>query len=197
MPRTDEANRLIRAEQRERILHAAAVVFARKGPSATIDDVAAEASISHGLAYRYFASKDAILRALLEQVPKEPYADLQSQPGSQGTPGARLTQAVVGLVESRRHPEWYQLLARALGDEATPGELRELIHRRGQAVEATLRKLIVAAQASQEVAAGDPDQLLRAVLAGVDGLIRWADYHPDEYQDHFPEPEIFLRMLRP
>ncbi len=68
MPRTKEANQQIRAEQRAKILDAALQVFARKGLAATMDDVAASASISHGLAYRYFASKEALIQALVEQV---------------------------------------------------------------------------------------------------------------------------------
>ena len=49
-----------------------------------------------------------------------------------------------------------------------------------------------------EVAAGDPDQLVRAILACLDGLIRWGT-HDDPVHDneHFPEASIFLRMLKP
>jgi AcrR family transcriptional regulator len=40
--------------------------------AATITDIAAEAQISLGLAYRYFADKDAIFSALIKQtVPAE------------------------------------------------------------------------------------------------------------------------------
>ena len=64
MPRSEEAWQRIREEQRTHILEAAKRVFARKGPAATMDDIAAESSVSHGLAYRYFANKEAIFSAL-------------------------------------------------------------------------------------------------------------------------------------
>src|ERR1700676_4875211 len=67
MPRSEEVKQRMREEQRTKILEAASKVFARKGMAATMDDIAAEASISHGLAYRYFASKEAIFHTLVEQ----------------------------------------------------------------------------------------------------------------------------------
>src|SRR5229473_589037 len=52
MPRPEEANQRIREEQRAKILDGARKVFARKGLAATMADVAAEAVVSQGLAYR-------------------------------------------------------------------------------------------------------------------------------------------------
>src|SRR5258708_8598648 len=66
MPRTKEANQHIREEQRAKILDGARKVFARKGMAATMAEVAAEASVSQGLAYRYFASKEAIFHLLVD-----------------------------------------------------------------------------------------------------------------------------------
>ena len=43
-------------------------VFARKGLRATITDIAKEAGVSQGLAYRYFPSKEAIFHTLLRQM---------------------------------------------------------------------------------------------------------------------------------
>ncbi len=67
MPRTEEANQQIREEQRDKILSAAANVFARKGNAATMADVASEAGVSQGLAYRYFESKEEIFTTLIKQ----------------------------------------------------------------------------------------------------------------------------------
>lgn len=51
---------------REKLLAAAETVFARRGyESARVADIVAEAGISHGLFYRHFADKDAILSAVL------------------------------------------------------------------------------------------------------------------------------------
>src|SRR5260370_38503749 len=90
MPRTKEANQHIREEQRAKILDGARKVFARKGMAATMAEVAAEASVRQGLAYRYFASKEAIFHVLEEQAVQPRIAGIQRIPRSPGTPGAHL-----------------------------------------------------------------------------------------------------------
>ena len=66
-PRTEEANQHIREEQRERILEAAKAIFAHKGFSETkMSEIAAAANVSYGLAYHYFANKEAIFSTLLQ-----------------------------------------------------------------------------------------------------------------------------------
>jgi AcrR family transcriptional regulator len=197
MPRTEETKQRIREEQRTNILEAARRVFARKGLMATVDDVADEAGVSHGLAYRYFANKEAIFSALVVQALQDPAVGLQRFLEMPGTAGERLNLLVSWFVESRRHPEPYQLVSQVLSSETVPDHLRELVHRRSQELQAVLRQLIVEGQAEGSVAAGDPDQLVRAILACLDGLIRWATYYPEQYTEHFPEASIFLRMLKP
>ncbi|TCC30478.1 TetR/AcrR family transcriptional regulator [Kribbella sindirgiensis] len=62
------ARRLPRAERREQILGAATRAFARAGYASTgLDDVAAEAGITHVIVYRHFASKSDLYRAVLDR----------------------------------------------------------------------------------------------------------------------------------
>jgi AcrR family transcriptional regulator len=64
----EPARRLPRAERREQILGAATRAFARTGYAATgLDDVAAEAGITHVIVYRHFASKSELYRAVLDR----------------------------------------------------------------------------------------------------------------------------------
>jgi AcrR family transcriptional regulator len=196
MPRTEESNERIREEQRSKILEAAKRVFAIKGPAATMDDVAAEAGVSHGLAYRYFDSKQAILRALVEQAIRTPAAELERIQDTSRTPGERLEAFIEQFVESRRHhPELFQLLDQVLLADAMPEDFRVLIHERGKALQWLLRQLIVEGQKTGEVAADDPDQLVRAIFAAMDGMTRWAARNP--HDEHFPDARIFIRMLKP
>lgn len=198
MPRTQEANRRIREEQRGKILEAAWKVFARKGRAMTMADVATASGVSYGLVYRYFASKEAILHALVEQTLRSSEAGLQRFRERPGTPGERLDFLVSQLVETRRdRPEFSQLLYQVLSDEATPQDLSERASRFGQAFQDMLRRLIVEGQATGEVMAGDPDQLVTAVLASLDGLTRLAVINPERFQWHFPDSKIILRMLKP
>lgn len=192
------AKQQMREEQRTNILEAARRVFARKGLIATMDEVAAEAAVSHGLAYRYFASKEAIVRALIEEALQAPSAEPHPLQDVPGTPGERLDFLISAWLESRRtHPEFFQLLDQVLHDEAMPSDFREIVSRRRQALRDLLRHLIVEGQKTGEVAADDPDQLVRAILACFDGLTRWGTHDPAHDHEHFPETSIVLRMLKP
>jgi AcrR family transcriptional regulator len=66
--RAEPARRLPRAERREQILDAATRAFARTGFTATgLDEVAAEAGVTHVILYRHFASKTDLYRAVLDR----------------------------------------------------------------------------------------------------------------------------------
>jgi len=66
--RTAPVRRLARAERRQQILDAATRAFARTGFAATsLDDIAAEAGVSHVILYRHFASKADLYRAVLDR----------------------------------------------------------------------------------------------------------------------------------
>jgi AcrR family transcriptional regulator len=197
MPRTEEANQRIREEQRAKILDAARRVFARKGLAATMADVAAEAKVSQGLAYRYFASKEALFHVLVEQAVQSGIVGIQRIPKMPGTPTERLGFLVSIAWEGRReHPEIYQLMYQVLDNEATSDDIRELIGRQGQTYQDVLRQLIVEGQATGEVAQGDPDQLVIVFLACLDGLSRLALREPEWVTTHFPETEIILRLFK-
>jgi AcrR family transcriptional regulator len=196
VPRTEEAKQRMRDAQRGKILEAAGRVFARKGLAATVDDVAAEAGVSHGLAYRYFANKEAIYYQVVVQALQEPSARLQQIREMGATPGERLAALISLSVESRRdHPEFYQLLGQALGSEEALPELRHLARTQRQLLHEGLRHLIGEGQMTGEVRAADPDQLVRAIFACLEGLTRGAVDDPEHYREHFPDAGIFLRML--
>ena len=198
MPRTQAANQRRREAQREKILAGARKVFARKGMDATMAEVAAEAAVSHGLAYHYFANKEALFHALVEQILQTDPAGLQRVFEGLGTPGERLTLLLTKLVTFRREsPEIYQILDQVERSESTPDDLRELMDRQGQLFFTVLRQLITDGQAEGSVAAGDPDQLVNAVAAYLEGLTRLALRSPERFQQHAPDEEILLRMLKP
>jgi AcrR family transcriptional regulator len=55
------------ARNRERILDAAAEVFAERGLHVTLDDIARHAGVGVGTVYRRFADKDALIDALFDE----------------------------------------------------------------------------------------------------------------------------------
>ncbi len=198
MPRTEEANQRIREEQRAKILDAAWRAFARKGTATTMAEIATEANVSYGLVYRYFSSKEAIFKALVEQMIQSGALRVQNLLEQPGTPGERLTFLITKILEARRErSDIFLLFQHVMGDEMMSDDLRQRLQERGQAYYDGMKQLIVEAQASGEVVAGDPDQLVVALMAYLDGLSRLAAREPEMLKQHFPEPEIVLRMLKP
>ncbi|MHB1088780.1 MAG: TetR/AcrR family transcriptional regulator [Acidimicrobiales bacterium] len=59
------------ARNREKILAAAAVLFAERGLDASLDDVAHEAGVGVGTLYRRFRDKEALVEALFENAVEE------------------------------------------------------------------------------------------------------------------------------
>jgi len=67
MPRTKEAFEVMRETTRQKIETAALSLFARKGLSVTIDEIAKTAGLSKGLLYSHYPSKEALITELLRQ----------------------------------------------------------------------------------------------------------------------------------
>ncbi|HEX6605855.1 MAG TPA: TetR/AcrR family transcriptional regulator [Chloroflexia bacterium] len=199
MQQPDVGDTSPRETQRANILEAARRVFARKGKAATMADVAQAAGVSQGLAYRYFAGKEQIYRELVEQAVLQ--AGLATAPPpaeSSATPGRRLALLITRLVEYRRdHLEIFQLLDQVLNADQAQDEVTEEIRRRGERFVAELRQLIVEGQATGEVGSGDPDQLVIAIIAMLDGLVRFGLHHPEQFQRLCPDANIILRLLMP
>ena len=105
MPRSEQAFEVMRERTAKRILEAAGTVISGKGRAATMADVAAEAGVSQGLAYRYFSSKEEIFHALLRQMMESGGIVNTSIQTIPGTPLQRLEDMINGTIQLRReHP---------------------------------------------------------------------------------------------
>jgi AcrR family transcriptional regulator len=196
MPRSETANQERRELQRANIIQAAHRVFARQGIGATMDDIADEAAVSHGLAYRYFPTKDSLTTALVDEALEAGRAGLVYFEQLPGGPEDRLTRLITVLVESRHErPEFYLLLDHIRASPGTPKKLRSQIRQQKDAFLGLLRSLVVDAQTRGTVHADDPDQLIVAISAILEGLTRLALNDPDQFRRTCPDPAIVLRML--
>jgi hypothetical protein len=129
---------------------------------------------------------------------REPTGWLDEFVEEKSAPIDKIRQMITGFVEGRReHPERYHLLAQVLFDESAPIDLRRRVAQRGQIIRAVLRRLIISGQNAGEIASGDPDQLVRAVFAALDGLTALHRFDPATYRVDFPDAEILMRMLKP
>jgi AcrR family transcriptional regulator len=66
-PAPGRAERADKARNRARILAAASEAFAQRGVETQMDDVAARAGVGVGTLYRHFATKEALMEALMER----------------------------------------------------------------------------------------------------------------------------------
>jgi AcrR family transcriptional regulator len=197
MPRTEQAYEEIRDRANRRILEAARRVFARKGLGATVADIADEAGVSQGLAYRYFPSKEAIFHTLLRQMLQPGEVDRLYE-DSEMTPRERLEQFVSGTMRLRReHPEFYRFLFQALSDQKLPKDIHDKLTAHGQEIRRVLRRLIVEGQVNGEVSKGEPDQLVDVILACLEGLSMRLAYSDPSTKVQLPDAGLILRLLGP
>ncbi len=163
-----------------------------------MSDVASEAGVSPGLAYHYFPSKEAIFLALVRQLTRpadELRAIVQQMPG---TSSERLKRMVTAMLERRREdPEFYQFFYQAMASDSIPADLREQLKEQSVSIREIMRGLVVEGQATGEIANDDPDKLVSALLACVDGLSKLVQLSPEEVEKRMPGADIILRVLGP
>jgi AcrR family transcriptional regulator len=196
-PRTEETNARIREEQKERILDAAKSIFAQKGFSETkMSDIATAANVSYGLAYHYFANKEAIFASLLQKALQgalELMLRTQRQPG---TPWDRLNWLISQISQGAlEEPEFEMLILQALTSQAVPKELRQYVLRESRSTHEALKQLIVEGQAAGEVVAGDPDLLTTTFEWCIQGMVFGLSYWRYE-ATHLPDADTVLRILK-
>jgi len=151
------------AETRERLLRAAADVFAERGYDGTrVADIAAAAGVSNGALYAHFASKaDLLVAALRTHGPHLLAGMLAADPGR---PAIDLLLKVGQTLPRRREPRGYlitEALVAARRDEDVARPMREYMAERA----GWLADLTRFAQASGEIDAEvSPDALAHFCL---------------------------------
>lgn len=196
-PRTEESNARIREEQKERILEAAKTIFAHKGYSETkMSDIAAAANVSYGLAYHYFANKEAIFTTLLTYALQGALQLMQHARAQPGTPWDRLSWLISQISEGAQgEPEFEMLILQALTSHAVPQEMRQMVLQESQSSHEALKQLIIEGQAAGEVVAGDPDLLTTSFEWCIQGMVFGISYWGYEAK-RLPDVESILRLLK-
>jgi AcrR family transcriptional regulator len=86
------------ARNRQRLIDAAAEVFAARGLDATLDDIARQAGVNVATAYRHFANKHELAREFLRQCAGQAVA-VAEEAAAQPDPWQGLTQFLEGSLE--------------------------------------------------------------------------------------------------
>jgi AcrR family transcriptional regulator len=166
-------------DTRNRILAAARRVFAAKGyTGASLDEVAADAGLTKGAIYWYFASKSEVLLALMEESRKRQAHSLPAAVRrwtQADDPAAALTAVLKDQMElCLRHQEWPRLLVEFLAESRDPAvrERFQMLTRKRMEI---IGEAIAEAQQRQLVRA-DVDPFVVAVLLTnlLDGLQQWS-----------------------
>jgi len=161
MPRISDDRKDARRRQ---ILEAAVRCFARDGfQGATIPDICAEAALSVGAVYSYFASKDAIVAALAESGRRATAGLIGDAPGE--TPIERL-RAVLGALMRPGAAETFQLDVRAWGEAIGNDTLRAVVTDSQAETTAALTALLRPLAEARGIAAEALGALVTAVIAG-------------------------------
>jgi AcrR family transcriptional regulator len=158
--------RQVRAElTRERILTAAAHVFAEHGYAAgTTNRIAERARISIGSLYQYFPNKDAILAELLIQhIDRGTWTDADDLDLSPGTLEATVRALVRDAIDNHRDDP--QLLRVMIEEAPVSQELLDTIDRHGKLRTAQVRAVIVR---HPDIHVGDPDVAAEIILFTVE-----------------------------
>ncbi|MFB4268133.1 TetR family transcriptional regulator [Nonomuraea sp. GTA35] len=165
------------AETRERLLRAAAEVFAERGYDGTrVADIAAAAGVSNGALYAHFGSKAELLVAALRVHGRHQLASLfVADPDRSVT---ELLLAIGRTLTRRRDPLGYlvvEALVAARRDEDVAGPMRDYVSERA----AWIAGLVRVAQGDAELDAGlSPDAVAHfCLLLGMGSALVTPDLH--------------------
>jgi len=179
----DDASLSRGEETRSRIRAAARRVFAEKGyAGASLDEVAANAGLTKGAIYWYFASKSEVLLTLMEESRKRQAHTLPAairRWTSASDPLSALTTLLKDQMElCLRHQDWPRLLVEFLAESRDP-QVRERFQMLTRKRMEIIGEAIAEAQQHQLLRA-DVDPFVVAVLLTnlLDGLQQWSLVDP-------------------
>jgi AcrR family transcriptional regulator len=189
MPRTSAAHAI---EMRQRMLDGAHRAMLSGGyRGTTMPAIAAEADVSVGLLYRYFASKEELYLAMCEYVSQAQLDELAVQMGQIADPRERLGRAVGHFVESLEAERWGAIITTGWAEADIKPALRDLLRRRCDQIRGFAAMFLREAIARGEIEAdGDIEELSLATTMLMDGVIA----HQAETGDRF-DPDLVTRSV--
>src|SRR4051794_16502410 len=164
--------------RRERLLQAAASVFAERGyEAARIEQVAEAADVSPGLLYRHFAGKRELYSEALQRADTELLEHLSAGAAPGQPSNSRLehgVDAVLAFIE--RRPVMWQLLARDVVDPEIKA-LRDATY--AHAVTVVARQLELDPEFEQQAFSEDESERMATMIVGATtALADWWTNHP-------------------
>jgi AcrR family transcriptional regulator len=174
-----ERRRLKPQERRERLLEAAASVFAERGyEAARVEQIADAADVSAGLLYRHFAGKRELYAELVHLADRELLRHL-AEAAAPGPPGGRRLErgidAVLEFVEG--HRDLWRMLTRDVVDPEIAA-LREQSH--AQAVTVVTGLIEVDPDLERQgLTKLEVERMAVLIVGSTSTLAEWWNDHPD------------------
>ena len=173
MPRVSAARE---QEVRDRILDAAARVFAEKGyHSSTIADVVRESGLSVGAIYTYFSGKDELIRLTCEDIASRGLDELAARLAPATTTAERLAIAIrlyVETIDEYDGAPGQISLVQAWAEADREPVVREMLVGRRERLAGAGQLLLRQGVINGELPATlDVDAVTRGILALLDGLM--------------------------
>jgi AcrR family transcriptional regulator len=169
----------------ETIVSATEEVLRRHGPEkATVLDVARMLGVSHGSVYRHFASKAALREAVIRRWLDQVREDLTTAVQDSGlTPPDRLRRLLTSMfaakwTKAREDPELFATF-RVLAMEHSTVSSAHVAFLLDQ-----IRTIVADGMASGDFAAGDPEEIARAVLNAT------SRFHDPMHAAEWRSPEV-------
>jgi len=165
--------------RRERLLEAAASVFAERGyEAARVEQIADAAGVSAGLLYRHFAGKRELYTELVHRADRELLRHL-AEAAAPGPPSGRRLEgglnAVLEFVEGHRN--LWQMLVRDVVDPEI-ARLREESHRQAVAAVADLIRLDPEL-GRRQVSELEVERMAVLIVGSTSTLAEWWIDHPE------------------
>lgn len=185
MPRSSAVHA---TEMRQRILDGAHRAMLSGGyRGTTMPEIAAEAGVSVGLLYRYFASKEELYLAMCESVTQAQLDALAIQLGQIADPRERVASAVDLFVESLEVERWGAIVTAGWAEADVNVALRDMLRRRCDQIRAFAMMFLREAAARGELhpSADRPSADLEELGLGIAMLLDGVIAHQAEMGDRF------------
>jgi TetR/AcrR family transcriptional regulator, repressor for uid operon len=184
-------------QRRREVLLAAGGCFARKGFHQTsIADICASAGMSTGSLYRYFRSKDDIIRAMVEDERRGSAALVESlakQADFVAALEATFAEVLVSFADAGTNAMHAEVTAEALRNP----DIATLVRASDEAIRTALTDVIRQAQHAKVIDGSlAPEVVAELLIALFDGLWWRQAMQPDaDPQRHMPTLAVLLRRL--
>ncbi len=160
--------------QRERILHKAAMVFARSGfDASSLHELAEEAGISKAGIYHYFKTKQEVYDAIILKTLRGLFEAVSAAVDAAPEPREKLLAFMTAHAEFFERNYWaFRCMLVGFPDMSEPASRHEAVVLR-ERYEHLLRQILADGVAQESFRAIDPASTGRAVLSMLNWMVRW------------------------